>query len=161
HRPAALLPAGRLAVGAVARRRGQERVLGRHPAAPLAVEPARHALLNRRSAQNPRAALAVEHTAVRLLEEVDLQLQRPELVGPTTILATHAAAASSSAISTRSTSPIGSCRKRAPIVRKASGSPVVRNRYVPSRDSSFSIPLRASVSATSRAVSSAENTSVT
>jgi hypothetical protein len=41
------------------------------------------------------------------------------------------------------------------------GSPVVRKRYVPSRAVSFSYPLRASVSATSCAVSSAEKTSVT
>ena len=41
------------------------------------------------------------------------------------------------------------------------GSPVVRKRYAPSRAASFSKPLRASVSATSRAVSSAEKTSVT
>ena len=48
-----------------------------------------------------------------------------------------------------------------PISRKSSGSPVVRKRYDPSRPASFSIPFRASVSATSRAVSSAEKTSVT
>ena len=41
------------------------------------------------------------------------------------------------------------------------GSPVVRKRYEPSRAGSFSIRFRASVSATSRAVSSAEKTSVT
>ena len=47
------------------------------------------------------------------------------------------------------------------MARKRSGSPVVRNRYAPSRSPAFSIPFRASVSATSRAVSSAEKTSVT
>ena len=38
------------------------------------------------------------------------------------------AAASRAAISTRSTSPIGSCRNRRPISRNAAGSPVVRKR---------------------------------
>ena len=38
---------------------------------------------------------------------------------------------------------MGSCRKREPVCRNASGSPVVRKRYVPSRAGSCSIPLRA------------------
>ena len=119
-------------------------------------------LLDGRRAEHDRLALRVEHRAVRLLEEVRagcragaarpavravvlscgrrLERRRPRRARPTSI---------------------GSWRKRAPISRKSSGSPVVRKRYVPSRASSFSIPLRASVSATSRAVSSAEKTSVT
>ena len=47
------------------------------------------------------------------------------------------------------------------IRRNVSPSPGVRNRYVPSRSAACSMPFRASVSATSRAVSSAERTSVT
>ena len=50
------------------------------------------------------------------------------LLPASTAGAGHAAAASSSAIATRSTSPSGSCRKRSPTARKRSGSPVVRNR---------------------------------
>ena len=55
----------------------------------------------------------------------------------------------------------GSCRNRLPLSAKSSGSPVVRKRIEPSRPSPFSMPLRARVSDTSRAVSSAEKTSVT
>src|SRR5262249_28630941 len=54
---AALLPAGSLAVGALAGRRRQQRVLGGHPAAAGAVEPARHTLLDRRRAQHTRLPL--------------------------------------------------------------------------------------------------------
>src|SRR6478609_4828431 len=49
---AALLAARGLAVGPVAGRRGEQRVLRRHPAASRAVEPARHALLNGRGAED-------------------------------------------------------------------------------------------------------------
>src|SRR2546423_5627324 len=160
-RAPALLAARGLAFRAVTRRGRQERVLRGEPAAPLPVEPARDAVLNRRRAEHFRLALREEHRAVRLLEEVRPQVERPQLVGPPPVGAAHAAAARSSSRLTRSTSAIGSWRKRAPIARNATGSPVVRKRYVPSRDASFSIPFRASVSATSRAVSSALKTSVT
>ena len=126
-RPPALLAARRLAVGALARRRRQQRVLGRHPAAARPGEPARHALLHRRRAEHARLALRPEHGAVRLLEEVGDDLERAQLVRPATVRAGHAAA-SSSATATCSTSPIGSWRKRSPSARKSSGSPVVRNR---------------------------------
>src|SRR4051794_21993214 len=126
-RAAALLPTRRLAVGAVARRRRQQRVLRRHPAAARAREPPRHAVLHRRGAQHPRLPLRPEHDPVRLLEERRVGDARPQLVRPATVGAAHATA-SSAAISTCSTSPSGSCRKRAPSARKRSGSPVVRNR---------------------------------
>ena len=71
--------------------------------------------------------------AVRLLEEVRRHLERPQLAGPPPVRPAHAAARSRSASVTCSTSPIGSWRKRAPISRNCSGSPVVRNRYEPSR----------------------------
>src|SRR5262245_13485334 len=155
-RAALLLARARLTLRALARRSRQERVLGREPAAAGVAQPARHAFLERRRAQDLRLPLRVEHRAHRLLEVVDEDLDRPQLVRATAF--SHAATRSATA--TCSTSPSGSCRNRSPSERKAAGSPVVRNRYDPSRDSSFSIPLRASVSATSRAVSSAENTSV-
>src|SRR3954447_21250999 len=157
---AALLAAGGFAVGALAGRRRQERVLGGHPAAAGAVEPARHAVLHGCSAEHLRLALRPEHYAVRLLQERRVRVDRAQLVGPPSVVSRHATA-SSAAISTCSTAPSGSCRNRAPSVRKTAGSPVVRKRYSPSRAPSFSKPLRASVSATSRAVSSAEKTSVT
>ena len=97
---------------------------------------------------------------MRLLEEVGPDLERAELIRSAAVRP-HAAAASSAERSTCSAASIGSCRNLRPVSRKTSGSPVVRKRYAPSRASSFSIPFRASVSATSRAVSSAEKTSVT
>ena len=158
-RPPALLAPARLALDALAGRRRQERVLGRHPAAARVAQPARHALLDRRGAEHDRLSLRPEHGAVRLLEVVELDRRadaarsgrRPSLMPPPR-------ARRSSRARPRS---IGSCRKRAPIARNVFGSPVVRKRYAPSRAASFSMPLRASVSATSRAVSSAEKTSVT
>src|SRR5689334_19132617 len=158
-RASTLLPACRLAVGPLARRRREQRVLGGHPAAARAVEPARHAFLHRRGAEHARLALRPEDDPVRLVEEGRIGRHRPQLVRAPPVVPAHATASSSST-RTRSTSPSGSCRTRSPSERKSSGSPVVRNRYVPSRAGSFSTPLRASVSATSRAVSSAENTSV-
>src|SRR5882724_3685566 len=159
-RAPSLLAARRFPLGALAGRRRKQRVLGGHPAPPLAHQPAGDALLDRGGAEDLRLALRVEHRPVRLLEPVRLQPQRAQLVRPPAIGACHAARLSFES-STCSTSAIGSCRNRWPSARKASGSPVVRNRYEPSRASSFSIPLRASVPATSRAVSSAEKTSVT
>jgi hypothetical protein len=125
--PPAEPPARRLALRAIAGRRGQQRVLGGQPTAALAVEPARHALLHGRGAQHLRLPLREEHRSVWLLEEVGLELERAQLVRPAGVGA-HQAAAVSSASSTRSTSSIGSWRKRAPSARKTSGSPVVRNR---------------------------------
>src|SRR4051812_23101058 len=158
---AALLPARRLALSAVAGRSGQQRVLSRHPAATGAVEPARHALLHRRRAEHHRLPLNPKRRAVRLLDEVGAHLERAQLVRAAAVVPAHAAASASAASVTCSTAATGSCRKRRPWARNAGGSPVVRKRYVPSRALSFSIPLRASVCATSRAVSSAEKTSVT
>src|SRR6185503_16015866 len=122
----------------------------RHPAAAAAGHPTWNSLLDGGRAENDGLALRPQHRPVRLLEELDVDRQRAELVGPAPVLAlaAHAAAAPSCAVVTCSTSAIGSCRKRAPISRNCSGSPVVRKRYPPSRASSFSMPLRASVSAT-------------
>src|SRR6185312_8918199 len=137
-------------------------VLGGDPAAPLVPHPPRDVLVDHRRAQHLRLPLRDHDRAVRVLEEVRLERDRAELVGPAPALTrVHAAAPSSVATVTWSTSLTGSWRKRRPSSRNASGSPVVRKRYVPTRSDSFSTPLRASVSATSRAVSSAEKTSVT
>src|SRR5215210_7828097 len=156
-----LLACARLALRALAGRGRQERVLGGEPAAARASQPARNLLVERCRAQHASLPLRVEHRAERLLEVVDDELERTQLIWPPPVLPAHAGAASRSATATCSTSPSGSCRKRSPRARKSAGSPVVRNRYEPSRPSPFSMPLRASVSATSRAVSSAEKTSVT
>src|SRR5262249_1928952 len=131
-RAAALLATRRLTVGALAGGGRQQRILRRQPPATLAVEPARHAVLDGGRAEHLRLARRVQHGAVRLLEIVGNQLEWTQLVGAATIGPrgdpTHAAAASSAASSTCSTSSIGSWRKRAPISRNAAGSPVVRNR---------------------------------
>src|SRR5438445_238285 len=121
-----LLASERIALG---RRRGEQRVLGRHPAAAGTVEPARHLLLNGRGAEDDRPSLRPEHRAVRLFEEVRADLDRPQLVGPTSVVARrHAAAFASAARVTCPTSELGNCRKRRPCARNAAGSPVVRNR---------------------------------
>ena len=64
----------------------------------------------------------------RVLDEVDVERGRAQVVGPPAVGPGHAASLSSSATVTSSTSAIGSWRKRAPIARKVSRSPVVRNR---------------------------------
>src|SRR5436309_3160077 len=78
--PAALLAATRLPLGPITRGGRQQRVLRGHPAAPLPGEPPRHALLDGRGAQDLRLALRPEHGAVRLLEEVGLDLERAKVV---------------------------------------------------------------------------------
>src|SRR6476646_1140978 len=158
-RPPALLAPRGLPVGALTRRGGQQRVLGRHPAAPGPVEPARYAVLDRGRAEHAGLPLRPEDDPVRLLEEARIGLDRAKLVWPASVVPAHTT--SNSATWTCSTSPSGNCRNRSPSERKSAGSPVVRKRYTPSRETSLSKPLRASVSATSRAVSSAEKTSVT
>src|SRR5579884_546570 len=161
-RPSLLLAARRLALHALPGRGRKEGVLRGDPAAPLATQPARDVLLDHGRAQHLRPSLRDHDRAVRVLEVVRLERDRAQLVGPTAVLAgAHAAASSSVATVTCSTSVTGSWRKRRPSSRNASGSPVVRNRYAPTRPRSFSTPLRERVSATSRAVSSAEKTSVT
>ena len=130
-RPAALPSLARLALDALAGRRRQERVLGGHPAAPGVAQPARHALLDRRRAEHLRLALRPEHGAVRLLEEVELDLERAKLVRPPPL--PHAArlelARARRARPCRSAAA-GSAR---PSRRNDVGSPVVRKRYAPSR----------------------------
>ena len=61
---------------ALARRGGEHRVLGRHPASPLPAQPAGDLLLDRRGAQHAGLALRPEHTAVGLLEEVGQDVER-------------------------------------------------------------------------------------
>src|ERR687897_515189 len=126
--PALLAAGARLASRPLSRRGRQETVLGGHPTPPGALQPARHALLDRRGAENPSSADRDQRRALRLLEVVDVQLERPQLVGTSSVGPRHAAAASSSAISTRSTPSRGSWRKRSPSRRKSSVSPVVRKR---------------------------------
>src|SRR6266545_2267684 len=86
HRATALLPARGLPLGAIARGSGQQRVLGRKPAAPLAVEPAWDAFLDRGCAEHLRLSLAEEDGAVRLLEVVGQQLQRAQFVRTATVV---------------------------------------------------------------------------
>ena len=158
-RAAPLAARAHLAGGALAGRRRQQRVLGGHPALPLAHEPAGHALLHRRGAQHLRLPLDDERAAVRLLEVVGDDLERPERVGlrPSFLMPRHAP---------------GLRRRRARPRRSAAGGTsrpsCGRGRHRRSSGSGTtlalepaSIPFRASVSATSRAVSSAEKTSVT
>src|SRR5207237_9515956 len=108
-----------------------------------------------------RLPLAEQRGAVRLFEEVEVDLDRAELVRAAGVGARQMRTASSSSSVTCSTSPIGKSRNRRPWARNASGSPVVRKRYDPSRSGSFSKRFRLNVSSTSRAVSTAEKTSVT
>src|SRR5438876_6921324 len=88
-RAPSLLAARRFPLGALAGRRRQQRVLGGHPAAPLAHQPAGDTLLDRGRAEDLRLALRVEHRTVRSLEPVRLQQQRTELVRPPAISAIH------------------------------------------------------------------------
>src|SRR5581483_1727732 len=99
---AALSAARRLALRALAGRGRQQRVLRRHPAAAAPVQPARHALGDRRGAEDARPPLRPEHHPVRLLEEGRVGDDRAQLVGAPAVAATHAAR-SSSASETRST----------------------------------------------------------
>ena len=161
-RPPLLLAGARLALRALPGRGREHRVLGRQPAAPVADEPARDAVLERRRAEHPRLAERDQRRAARLLEVVR---------------------ARSSALEARRGGgrSDGSCRGRLELgdrdlldlaerelqeaLADARGSAPDRRSSGtgrrPSRPCSFSNPLRSSVSATSRAVSSAEKTSVT
>src|SRR5205823_13101279 len=112
-----------LAIRAIAGRGGQERVLRRQPPPAAPIEPPRHPVLDRRRAEHLRQALREDDGAVRLLEEVDLEVERPELVGAAAVSAAHATVSSVSV--TCSTSRIGSWRNRLPIARKLAGSPAV------------------------------------
>src|SRR5919204_590441 len=90
-RPAALPAARGLALRPLAGRGRQERILGGEPAAPLPVQPAGDAVLDRRRAEHLRLALREEHRPVRLLQEVRRELERPQLVGLAPVGAAHAA----------------------------------------------------------------------
>ena len=79
-RPALLATRARLALRALPRRGREHRVLGGQPPAPVAVQPARDAVLERRRAQDPRLAERDQRRAARLLEEVGLDRERPQLV---------------------------------------------------------------------------------
>ena len=124
-RPAALPSPRSLALRAFTRRRRGESTRPSSSRARCSSATA-DLLLNRRSAQHLRLPLRVEDSRVRLLEVVDLDRDRPQLVGSAAF--PHAATRASSASSTCSTAAIGSCRKRAPVARKIFGSPVVTNR---------------------------------
>ncbi len=78
---ARLLALGRLAVVALRRGAREHRVLGGDPAAALAPQPRRHALLDRRGAQHPRLAELDQHRAGRELREVTRERQRAQVVG--------------------------------------------------------------------------------
>src|SRR5579862_2082795 len=160
-RAALLLAARRLSLDALSGRCRQERVLGGDPTLALAAEPAGDVLFDHGRAEHLRPARRDHDRAVRVLEVVDLERDLAQLVRLAPSLSVHAAAPSRVATVTWSTSFTGSWRNRRPSSRNASGSPVVRKRYSPTRSEEFSAPFRASVSATSRAVSSAEKTSVT
>ena len=67
---------------ALAGRGGKQRVLGGHPAAAAAVEPARHVLDDARGAEDARLALRPEHHPVRLVEEGRVGLERAQLRRP-------------------------------------------------------------------------------
>ena len=90
-RAALLLARARLALGALAGRGGQHRVLGSQPAPARAVHPARHALVERGRAENAGLPERDQRRAVRLLEEVGLDLERTELVRAAAVGAAHAA----------------------------------------------------------------------
>ena len=118
---------------------GEHRVLRRHPAPALAAQPAWDVLLDRRGAEDDRAPLRVEDRAVRLLEEVGLEVELPKLVGPAAVVTGDRPSQARAYIAlmrrppgvasvTCSTPPIGSWRNRLPISANAAGSPVVRNR---------------------------------
>src|SRR5688572_235318 len=124
-RAATLLAARGLPCDPLAGRRGEQRVLGGHPAFALVAQPARDVLVDHRRAEHLRLALRPEYGAVRLLEVVELDGQGPKLVGAAAL--PHVTVSSSSS-STCSTSRIGSCRNRAPVSRNTSGSPVVMKR---------------------------------
>src|SRR5207237_1675541 len=91
-RPPLLAAGPRLAGGALPSGRRQQRVLRGHPAGAATGHPARNTVVDRRRAQHDRLPLRPEHAAVRLLEEVRLQLERPQLVGPAPVRPAHAAA---------------------------------------------------------------------
>ena len=131
-RPPALLAARRLAIGALAGRRRQQRVLGRHPAAAGPVEPARHAVLRPTRCRGHASCPA---TRARRRAAARGRPGRPRSGEARRAGARRCAhaATSSSATSTCSTSPSGNCKNRSPSARKSAGSPVVRNRYAPSR----------------------------
>ena len=120
------LALGDVARLAVAGRRGQHPVLGRDPARAAAGHPARDALLHGCRADDARLALRDERRAGRGLDEVRLDRRRAQAVrrAPVRALArrgrgAHARASWGSA--TWSTVPIGSCRKRVPIVGERGG----------------------------------------
>src|SRR5437764_1204204 len=107
-RASLLLPAGGLALHALARRRRQKRVLGGDPALSLAPQPARNVLVDHRRAEHFRPSLRDDDGAVWVLEIVRLERDRAQLVGLPAVFSVHAAASSSVATVTCSTSRTGS-----------------------------------------------------
>ena len=169
-------PARDAALGALAGRRGQHRVLGGHPALALAAQPARDLLLDRGGAEHDRAPLRVEDRPVRLLEEVRLEVELAELVGPAPVVPLglrHCGVGA--ALSAGRGGGAASCGADVDVLDVADRELEealahlrergrVAGRQEPVRALALLAvldPLASSVSATSRAVSSAEKTSVT
>src|SRR5205085_8971408 len=107
-RASLLLPARRLSLDAVARRRRQERVLGCEPPAALVAEPAWNLFLHHRGAEDRGPALCDQRGSVGVLEIVRVDRQLPELFRTAAVAPSRHAAAPSWATVTCSTSPIGS-----------------------------------------------------
>jgi hypothetical protein len=122
------------------------------PAAPVAVEPARHAVLERRRAQDARLAERDQRRAARLLEEVGLDRQLSKLVRagrPLGRLMPRPPSSSAIAPARLAERKLQEALADRPEALRIAG----RQEPVdPSRPCSFSMPLRSSVSATSRAV---------
>ena len=161
-RAAVLLALGDVALLALAGRRGQHPVLGGHPAAALAGHPARDGLLDRRRADHARAAAGDQRRAGRRAHEAGLDRHRPQLVRRPAAAARRADARSSRHLGQLGTAPrrarrgpSGSCRKRVPEARSASGSPDVRNRYSPSTLEGLPSPRLPSTCSTCRAIARA------
>ena len=124
-RAAALLPARRLARDTFSGRRRQQRILGGHPALALVAQPARDVVVDHRRAEDLRLALRPQE---RSRGAARGSRARPSVAGAHPRDGPLSSTRSSSSSSTCSTSRIGSCRNRAPVSRKTSGSPVVMKR---------------------------------
>ena len=122
-------PRASLALGAVAGRGREQRVLGGHPAAPGAIEPARDAAPRSRPCRARGRALRPQDHPCGCSRNVGSAIHRPQLVGPAAVAARHAARPFELRDAGRARRrAIGSWRKRSPSSRNALGSPVVRKR---------------------------------
>src|SRR5262249_5214749 len=80
-----LAAAARIALATRVGRARQHRVLGGEPALPLAGEERRHAVLDRRRAQDVRVAELDERRAFGVLLEAGLDRERAELIGASSV----------------------------------------------------------------------------